>query len=45
MERDQAIAKLLSYALDKELIQPSEELWAANVLLDALGLDLSLIHI
>ena len=39
MERDQAIAKLLSYALDKELIQPSEELWAANVLLDALGLD------
>ena len=39
MERDQAIAKLLSYALDKELIQPSEELWAANVLMDALGLD------
>ena len=39
MERDQAIAKLLSYALDKELIQPSEELWAANALLDALGLD------
>ena len=24
MERDQAIAKLISYALERELIQPSE---------------------
>ena len=39
MERDQAIAKLLSYALDQELIQPSEKLWAANALLEALELD------
>ena len=39
MERDQAIAKLVSYALDKELIGPEEELWAVNALLDALRLD------
>ena len=39
MERDQAIAKLISYALDKELIQPSEQLWAVNALLQALELD------
>ena len=39
MERDQAIAKLVSYALDKELLQPSEEIWAANTLLQALELD------
>ena len=39
MERDQAIGKLVSYALDKGLIQPSEQMWAVNVLLEALGLD------
>ena len=39
MERDQAIAKLISYALDKGLLQPSEEIWGGNVLLEALGLD------
>ena len=39
MERDQAIAKLISYALDKELIQPEEKLWAVNALLEALELD------
>ena len=39
MERDQAIAGLVSYALGKGLIQPSETVWAANVLLEALALD------
>ena len=39
MERDQAIAKLISYALDKELIQPGEKIWAVNALLEALELD------
>ena len=39
MERDQAIAKLISYALERELIQPSEKLWAVNALLEALELD------
>ena len=39
MERDQAIAKLVSYALEKELIQPEERMWAVNTLLEALELD------
>ena len=39
MERDQAIAKLISYALDKELIQPEEKIWAVNALLEAKGLE------
>ena len=39
MERDQAIAKLISYALDKELIQPEEQMWAVNTLLEMLELD------
>ena len=39
MDRDQAIAKLISYALDKGLIAPEETMWAANTLLEALGLD------
>ena len=39
MERDQAIAKLVSYALDKELLQQSEAIWGVNVLLEALELD------
>ncbi|WP_297210060.1 UDP-glucose--hexose-1-phosphate uridylyltransferase [uncultured Flavonifractor sp.] len=39
MERDQAIAKLLSYALERELITPADTLWAANTLLEALELD------
>ena len=39
MERDQAIAKLVSYALDKKLIQPEDRVWAVNTLLEALELD------
>ena len=39
MERDQAIAKLISYALERELIQPSEKLWAVNALLEGMELD------
>ena len=39
MERDQAIAKLISYALDKELIRPEEQFWAVNALLEVLELD------
>ena len=39
MERDLAIAKLVSYALDKALLQPSEAIWGVNVLLEALELD------
>ena len=39
MERDQAIAKLIAYALDKELIRPEEQLWAVNALLEVLELD------
>ena len=33
------IAELVQYALDKGLIQPDDQVWAANRLLDALGLD------
>ena len=36
---DHAIEKLISYALDKELIQPCEEIWARNTLLEVLELD------
>ena len=39
MERDQAIAQLIAYALEKHLIAPSEKLWAVNALLEALQLD------
>ena len=39
MEREEAIARLVGYALDKELIQPCERTWAVNALLDALRLD------
>ena len=39
MEHDQAIAKLISYALDRELIQPEEQIWAVNTLLQVLELD------
>ncbi len=39
MERDQAIAELISYALKKELIRPEEEMWAVNTVLDVLELD------
>ena len=39
MERDEAIAKLISYALDKELIRPEERMWAVNALLEVLELD------
>ena len=31
---DYAIEKLLAYALEKELIQPCEKLWALNTLLE-----------
>ena len=36
---DYAIEKLLAYALEKELIQPCEKLWALNTLLEVLELD------
>ena len=39
MERDRAIVKLISYALDKGLIQPEDQAWAVNTLLDILGVD------
>ena len=39
MERDQAIAKLTAYALEKELIRPEEQMWAVNALLEVLELD------
>ena len=39
MERNQAVAQLISYALDKELIQPEERVWAINTLLQVLELD------
>ena len=39
MERSEAIRALVRYALDKGLIQPSEEMWAVNALLEALSLD------
>ncbi len=39
MERDEAISKLVSYALHTGLIQPCETTWAVNTVLDALKLD------
>ncbi|MCL2343901.1 MAG: UDP-glucose--hexose-1-phosphate uridylyltransferase [Firmicutes bacterium] len=36
---DAAISKLLLYAEEKGLIEPSERIWAANAVIDALGLD------
>ena len=39
MERDEAISKLVSYALHTGLIEKSEVTWAVNTLLDALRLD------
>ena len=39
MERSEAIRALVRYALDRGLIQPSEEMWAVNALLEALSLD------
>ena len=39
MERDEAISKLISYALHTGLIQPCETTWAVNAVLDALKLD------
>ena len=36
---DYAIEKLLAYALEKELIQPCEKLWALNTPLEVLELD------
>ena len=39
MERDEAISKLVSYALHTGLIQPCEATWAVNTVLDALKLD------
>ena len=39
MERDEAISKLISYALHTGLIQPCETTWAVNTILDALKLD------
>ena len=39
MDRDEAISKLISYALHTGLIQPCETTWAVNAILDALKLD------
>ena len=39
MQRDEAIARLVNYALDKELIRPEDRVWAVNALLEALQLD------
>ena len=39
MERDEAISKLISYALHTGLIEPCETTWAVNTILDALKLD------
>ena len=39
MDRDEAISKLISYALHTGLIQPCETTWAVNTVLDALKLD------
>ena len=39
MERDEAISKLISYALHTGLIQPCETTWTVNTVLDALKLD------
>lgn len=39
MERNQAIAQLISYALEKRLIQPEDRMWTVNTLLEALALD------
>ena len=35
MERNQAIAQLISYALEKRLIQPEDRMWSVNSLLAA----------
>lgn len=39
MERNQAIAQLISYALEQRLIQPEDRMWTVNTLLEALALD------
>ena len=39
MELNQAIAQLISYALEKRLIQPEDQMWTVNTLLEALELD------
>ena len=39
MERDAAIARLVTYARRTGLIEESEAIWAVNTLLEALGLD------
>ena len=39
MDRDQAIAKLVAYALQKGLIEPCEQTWAVNAILAVLKLD------
>lgn len=39
MERNQAIAQLISYALEKRIIQPEDRMWTVNTLLEALALD------
>ena len=38
MEREEALAKLVAYGVEKELIQPEDRVWAVNTLLDVLGL-------
>ena len=39
MDRNEAISKLVSYALQTGLIQPCEKVWAVNTILDVLKLD------
>ena len=38
MECEEALAKLVAYGVEKELIQPEDRVWAVNTLLDVLGL-------
>ncbi|MDD7593129.1 MAG: UDP-glucose--hexose-1-phosphate uridylyltransferase [Peptoniphilaceae bacterium] len=39
MNREEALAKLVGYALDKKLIAPCEKIWATNALLEVLEVD------
>ena len=38
MEREEALAKLVAYGVEKELIHPEDRVWAVNTLLDVLEL-------
>ena len=32
MDREEALAKLVAYGVEKELIQPEDQIWAVNTL-------------